>query len=181
MTSAHELKTETPALFHFVLSGEYCPLSNLTTGPTEPNDQDQSHGGGWQEWLEAISQLRGGALKQTTALKQVPGPLGMLSASGAARFWPEGSGIFHDSGYNSICLVNLEDHCRLAVSVQGGNVTRALQDFAHLNEEVRFYHQTVTRGRPILQHAYTHHVTYSVEGDHGSMITRGHFPSIADP
>ena len=92
-------------------------------------------GGGWQDWLEAISQLKDGALKESTAHAMAPGPLSWMGGSGAARFWPEGSGVFHDSSFHSICLVNLEDHCRLAVSVDGGNVSAALRDFAHLSDE----------------------------------------------
>ena len=120
------------------LSGEYCPLTNLVAGAPSPKDKDQSMGGGWQDWLEAISQLKDGALKESTAHAMAPGPLSWMGGSGAARFWPEGSGVFHDSSFHSICLVNLEDHCRLAVSVDGGNVSAALRDFAHLYEEVRF-------------------------------------------
>lgn len=46
----------------------------------------------------------------------------LLTASGMARDWPDGRGIFHNDAKTFVVWVNEEDHSRIISMQKGGNM-----------------------------------------------------------
>ncbi|CAN0257933.1 unnamed protein product [Discosporangium mesarthrocarpum] len=66
-------------------------------------------------------------------LFQKPSPRNVLANCGAARDWPDGRGIFHNTEKNFLVWVNEEDHMRVISMEQGGNIKKV---FARWSEAV---------------------------------------------
>lgn len=79
------------------LTGKYFPLSNMT-------DAEETQ------------------LIDDHFLFQKPGGGTLLTNAGAARDWPNGRGIFHNTDKTFLVWVNEEDHMRVIAMQQGGNV-----------------------------------------------------------
>merc|ERR1719183_3250865 len=84
------------------LKGDYFPLNGSRSYAPKPN--------GMSEEKEAM-------LRKCGNLFQEPDST-LLLASGMARHWPDGRGIFHNDSQNLFVWVNEEDHLRI-VSMQG--------------------------------------------------------------
>ncbi len=69
-------------------------------------------------------------------LFQKPSPRNVLANCGAARDWPDGRGIFHNSAKSFLVWVNEEDHMRVISMLPGGNVKQVFTLWAHAIMEV---------------------------------------------
>ena len=94
------------------LKGTYYPLGDMTAAQEE---QLQSNG----------------------FLFQKPGGGTLLTNAGAARFWPDGRGIFHNTQKTALCWCNEEDHCRIISMQQGGNVKEVFARFCSLSDAMK--------------------------------------------
>merc|ERR1719316_1154124 len=84
------------------LKGDYFPLHGSKSYPPKPNGMTEEQ----EEYLRSVGNLF-----------QEPDST-LLLASGMARHWPDGRGIFHNDAKNLFVWLNEEDHLRI-VSMQG--------------------------------------------------------------
>jgi creatine kinase len=84
------------------LKGDYFPLHGSKSYPPKPNGMSEAQ----EEYLRSVGNLF-----------QEPDST-LLLASGMARHWPDGRGIFHNDAKNLFVWLNEEDHLRI-VSMQG--------------------------------------------------------------
>jgi len=94
------------------LKGTYYPLGDMTAAQEE---ELQSNG----------------------FLFQKPGGGTLLTNAGAARFWPDGRGIFHNDAKTALCWCNEEDHCRIISMQNGGNVKEVFARFCALSDAMK--------------------------------------------
>jgi len=94
------------------LQGQYFPLGNL--GPEEEQ-----------------------RLQEKGFLFQKPKTTNLLTNAGAARFWPESRGIFHNASHTALCWCNEEDHCRIISMQDGGDVKAVFTRFCALSEAMK--------------------------------------------
>ena len=66
-------------------------------------------------------------------LFQKPKTTNLLTNAGAARFWPESRGIFHNDSKTALAWCNEEDHCRIISMADGGDVKSVFARFASLS------------------------------------------------
>jgi len=84
------------------LKGDYYPLHGSKSYPPKPDGMSEAQ----EEYLRSVGNLF-----------QEPDST-LLLASGMARHWPDGRGIFHNDAKNLFVWLNEEDHLRI-VSMQG--------------------------------------------------------------
>merc|ERR1719410_3270055 len=84
------------------LAGEYFPLHGSRSWPAKPN---------------GMSHEKENELRSCGNLFQEPDST-LLLASGMARHWPDGRGVFHNFNKNLFIWIGEEDHMRI-VSMQG--------------------------------------------------------------
>lgn len=84
------------------LKGEYFPLNGSMSHPAKP--------GGMPEEKEEELRTMGNLFQEPDST--------LLLASGMARHWPDGRGVFHNEAKNLFVWVGEEDHLRI-VSMQG--------------------------------------------------------------
>jgi creatine kinase len=84
------------------LKGDYFPLHGSKSYPPKPDGMTEAQ----EEYLRSVGNLF-----------QEPDST-LLLASGMARHWPDGRGIFHNDAKNLFVWLNEEDHLRI-VSMQG--------------------------------------------------------------
>jgi len=70
-------------------------------------------------------------------LFQRPKTTNLLTNAGAARFWPESRGIFHNENKTALAWCNEEDHCRIISMAMGGDVKDVFARFCSLSEAVK--------------------------------------------
>ena len=70
-------------------------------------------------------------------LFQKPKTTNLLTNAGAARFWPESRGIFHNENKTALAWCNEEDHCRIISMAMGGDVKDVFARFCSLSEAVK--------------------------------------------
>lgn len=63
-------------------------------------------------------------------LFQKPSPRTLITHCGAARDWPDARGVFHNDDKTFLVWVNEEDHLRIIVMEEGGNVKKVFSKFA---------------------------------------------------
>jgi len=77
------------------------------------------------------------SLQSQGFLFQKPKTTNLLTNAGAARFWPESRGIFHNDNKTALAWCNEEDHCRIISMAMGGNVKDVFARFCALSEAVK--------------------------------------------
>jgi creatine kinase len=70
-------------------------------------------------------------------LFQKPKTTDLLTNAGAARFWPESRGIFHNDNKTALAWCNEEDHCRIISMSNGGNVKAVFARFAAISDNMK--------------------------------------------
>ena len=70
-------------------------------------------------------------------LFQKPKTTNLLTNAGAARFWPESRGIFHNDNKTALAWCNEEDHCRIISMAMGGDVKDVFARFCALSGAVK--------------------------------------------
>jgi len=70
-------------------------------------------------------------------LFQKPKTTNLLTNAGAARFWPDSRGIFHNDSKTALAWCNEEDHCRIISMSTDGNVKAVFARFCTLSEAVK--------------------------------------------
>ena len=70
-------------------------------------------------------------------LFQKPKTTNLLTNAGAARFWPESRGIFHNDNKTALAWCNEEDHCRIISMGQKGDVKDVFARFCALSNAVK--------------------------------------------
>merc|ERR1719446_1087651 len=70
-------------------------------------------------------------------LFQKPKTTNLLTNAGAARFWPESRGIFHNEGKTALCWCNEEDHCRIISMSTDGDVKGVFTRFCALSNAMK--------------------------------------------
>merc|ERR1711871_204253 len=70
-------------------------------------------------------------------LFQKPKTTNLLTNAGAARYWPESRGIFHNDNKTALCWCNEEDHCRIISMAKKGDVKDVFARFCALSEAVK--------------------------------------------
>ncbi|KAJ1459264.1 ATP:guanido phosphotransferase [Pelagophyceae sp. CCMP2097] len=94
------------------LKGTYFPLGTMTT---EQETELQAEG----------------------FLFQKPKTTNLLTNAGAARFWPDSRGIFHNEGKTALCWCNEEDHCRIISMSKDGDVKGVFARFCKLSDATK--------------------------------------------
>ncbi|KAJ1449151.1 ATP:guanido phosphotransferase [Pelagophyceae sp. CCMP2097] len=94
------------------LKGTYYPLGNMS------KDKEQ-------------------AMQKEGFLFQKPSPSNLLTNAGAARFWPESRGIYHNDSKTALCWCNEEDHCRIISMSTDGDVKAVFARFCALSEATK--------------------------------------------
>jgi len=82
-------------------------------------------------------------------LFQKPKTTNLLTNAGAARFWPDSRGIFHNDTKTALAWCNEEDHCRIISMSTDGNVKAVFARFCALSEAVE---QAATNAGAELMH-----------------------------
>jgi len=100
------------ASFSGELQGTYYPLGKLSK-----EDEDSLQANGF--------------------LFQKPGPAQLLGAAGAARTWPDGRGIFHNSNKTALAWCNEEDHCRIISMQNGGDIKSVFARFCSISDTIK--------------------------------------------
>jgi len=77
------------------------------------------------------------SLQSQGFLFQKPKTTNLLTNAGAARFWPESRGIFHNDNKTALAWCNEEDHCRIISMAMGGDVKDVFARFCSLSEAVK--------------------------------------------
>merc|ERR1712054_593123 len=70
-------------------------------------------------------------------LFQKPKTTNLLTNAGAARFWPDSRGIFHNDNKTALCWCNEEDHCRIISMSKDGDVKGVFARFCALSEALK--------------------------------------------
>ena len=70
-------------------------------------------------------------------LFQKPKTTNLLTNAGAARYWPESRGIFHNDNKTALCWCNEEDHCRIISMAMKGNVKDVFARFCSLSDAMK--------------------------------------------
>merc|ERR1740138_475800 len=70
-------------------------------------------------------------------LFQKPKTTNLLTNAGAARFWPESRGIFHNDSKTALAWCNEEDHCRIISMSKDGDVKDVFARFCALSNAVK--------------------------------------------
>jgi len=70
-------------------------------------------------------------------LFQKPKTTNLLTNAGAARFWPDSRGIFHNDSKTALCWCNEEDHCRIISMSTDGDVKAVFARFCALSHAVK--------------------------------------------
>jgi len=77
------------------------------------------------------------SLQSQGFLFQKPKTTNLLTNAGAARFWPESRGIFHNDNKTALCWCNEEDHCRIISMSTDGNVKDVFARFCALSDAMK--------------------------------------------
>jgi len=77
------------------------------------------------------------SLQDQGFLFQKPKTTNLLTNAGAARFWPDSRGIFHNENKTALCWCNEEDHCRIISMEDGGDVKAVFALFCALSEAMK--------------------------------------------
>merc|ERR1711871_987371 len=112
LKSVEDLLQKTFAGLDGELKGTYYPLGGLSA------DEESS-------------------LQESGFLFQKPGGGTLLTNAGAARYWPDGRGIFHNDDKTALCWCNEEDHCRIISMQNGGNVKAVFARFCALSDAMK--------------------------------------------
>merc|ERR1711871_1357780 len=112
LKSVEDLLQKTFAGLDGELKGTYYPLGGLSA------DEESS-------------------LQASGFLFQKPGGGTLLTNAGAARYWPDGRGIFHNDDKTALCWCNEEDHCRIISMQNGGNVKAVFARFCALSDAMK--------------------------------------------
>jgi UDP-N-acetylglucosamine pyrophosphorylase/protein-arginine kinase len=94
------------------LKGTYYPLGGMT--PEQESD-----------------------LQSQGFLFQKPKTTNLLTNAGAARYWPDSRGIFHNDNKTALCWCNEEDHCRIISMSKDGDVKSVFTRFAALSDAMK--------------------------------------------
>merc|ERR1712100_54556 len=99
---------------------------------------------GLQGDLQGTYYPLGGMSEETAAdlqaqgfLFQKPKTTNLLTNAGAARYWPESRGIFHNESKTALCWCNEEDHCRIISMAMKGNVKAVFARFCSLSDAMK--------------------------------------------
>ena len=87
--------------------------------------------------LDSLDLSAAGALREAGFLFQKPKTTNLLTNAGAARFWPESRGIFHNDNKTALAWCNEEDHCRIISMANGGDVKDVFSRFCALSEAIK--------------------------------------------
>jgi creatine kinase len=77
------------------------------------------------------------ALQAEGFLFQKPKTTNLLTNAGAARFWPDSRGIFHNDNKTALCWCNEEDHCRIISMSKDGDVKAVFARFCALSDAMK--------------------------------------------
>ena len=87
--------------------------------------------------LGGLDRTTADALREAGFLFQKPKTTNLLTNAGAARFWPESRGIFHNDNKTALAWCNEEDHCRIISMAMGGDVKDVFARFCALSGAVK--------------------------------------------
>jgi len=76
-------------------------------------------------------------LQSAGFLFQKPKTTNLLTNAGAARFWPDSRGIFHNEGKTALCWCNEEDHCRIISMSEDGDIKGVFARFCALSNAMK--------------------------------------------
>ena len=71
----------------------------------------------------------------------------LLLASGMARDWPDGRGIWHNDAKTFLVWINEEDHTRLISMQKGGNIAQVFQRFCQGLNLVSYIYPVIDKYR----------------------------------
>lgn len=77
------------------------------------------------------------SLQEQGFLFQKPKTSNLLTNAGAARFWPDCRGIFHNDAKTALCWCNEEDHCRIISMSTDGDVKDVFRRFCELSHAMK--------------------------------------------
>merc|ERR1719446_363355 len=86
--------------------------------------------GGMDKATEADLQSQG-------FLFQKPKTTNLLTNAGAARFWPDSRGIFHNDSKTALAWCNEEDHCRIISMSTDGDVKSVFARFCSISNAIK--------------------------------------------
>jgi len=87
--------------------------------------------------LDGMAKEAEDSLQAEGFLFQKPKTTNLLTNAGAARFWPESRGIFHNEQKTALCWCNEEDHCRIISMSKDGDVKGVFARFCALSDAVK--------------------------------------------
>jgi creatine kinase len=87
--------------------------------------------------LGGMSKEQEDSLQSAGFLFQKPKTTNLLTNAGAARFWPDSRGIFHNDNKTALCWCNEEDHCRIISMSTDGDVKGVFARFCALSEALK--------------------------------------------
>jgi len=87
--------------------------------------------------LGGMSKEQEEELQSQGFLFQKPKTTNLLTNAGAARFWPDSRGIFHNDSKTALCWCNEEDHCRIISMSTDGDVKGVFARFCALSEALK--------------------------------------------
>jgi creatine kinase len=138
----------------YVVSTRICAARNIRGQPLPPGSTKESAAAveaalkatfeGLEGDLKGTYYPLGGMDKETEEslqsqgfLFQKPKTTNLLTNAGAARFWPDSRGIFHNDNKTALAWCNEEDHCRIISMAMKGNVKDVFARFCALSEAVK--------------------------------------------